>query len=50
MIAIIIVLDILHKNFNTTISNLFKVDDKSINQVQNILQSKKAKNINKQTI
>lgn len=49
-ITIVITLDFLHKDFNTTIISLLKIGDKIINQIQTILQSKKAKNISKKAI
>lgn len=48
--AILIAFNSLHKDFNTTIVSFLKIVDKKINQIQNILQSKKAKNISKQDI
>lgn len=48
MIAIMIVLDSLHKNFDTTRTNLLEASDKIIDQIQSILQSKKAKKISTQ--
>lgn len=50
MIAIVIVLDILNDNFDTITVSLLKTKNKIINQIQRILQSKEAKNINKQII
>lgn len=47
-IAIVIVFYSLHKDFDTTIISLLKIDDKTINQIESILQSKNAKNISKQ--
>ena len=47
MIAIVIALDSLYDNFNTTTANLLEVGNKTIDQIQSILQSKKAKNISK---
>ncbi len=48
MIVIVIALNFLYKDFNTTTVSLLKVGNKTIDQIQNILQSKKAKNISKQ--
>lgn len=45
--AIVIALDTLHDNFDTTIDSLLKTGDKIIDQIQSILQSKKVKNITK---
>lgn len=50
MIAIMIALDSLHKNFDTTIVSLLEASDKMIDQIQSILQSKKVKIISKQII
>ena len=47
-IAIVIALDSLHEDFNTTTASLLETGDKTINQIQSILQSKEAKNISKQ--
>ena len=49
-IAIVIALDSLHKDFDTTIASLLETGDKMIDQIQSILQSKKAKNISKRAI
>lgn len=49
-IAIVIILDLIHDNINTKISSLFKISDKSINKIQQILCSAKAKNLSKQAI
>ena len=47
-IAIVIALDTLYNNFNTTTASLvLKSGDKTIDQIQSILQSKEAKNISK---
>ena len=46
-IAIVIALDTLHDNFNTTTASLLESGDKTIDQIQSILQSKEAKNISK---
>lgn len=48
MIAIVIALDTLHDNFETIKTSLPESRDKTINQIQSILQLKKAKNISKQ--
>ncbi len=47
MIAIVIALDLLHKDFDTTTASLLETSDKIIDQIQSILQSKEAKNLNK---
>lgn len=47
-IAIVIALDSLHKNFDTITVSLLEIGDKTIDQIQSILQSKEAKNISKQ--
>lgn len=47
MIAIVIVLDILHDNFDLTISSLLETEDKTIDQIKSILQLKEVKNISK---
>lgn len=49
-IVIVIVLDTLHDNFNITTTSLLESRDKIIDQIQSILQSKKAKIISKQAI
>lgn len=49
IIAIVIALNSLHNNFDTITASLLKTGDKSIDKIQNILQSKEAKNINKHT-
>ena len=46
-IAIVIALDSLHDNFDMTNTSLLEAGDKTIDQIQSILQSKKAKNISK---
>ncbi len=46
-IAIVIILDTLYDDFETTITSLLESGDKIINQIQSILQSKEAKNISK---
>lgn len=48
-IAIVIALDTLHNNFDMTTTSLLKTGDKTIDQIESILQLKKAKNIRKQT-
>lgn len=48
IITIVIALNILYNNFDLITANLIKTGDKSIEQIQSILQLKKAKNINKQ--
>lgn len=47
MIAIVIALDSLHEDFDTTTASLLEAGDKTIDQIQSILQSKEAKNISK---
>lgn len=47
IIAILIVLDSLHKDFNTTIASLLEAGNKTINQIQSILHSKKVRNFSK---
>lgn len=47
IIAIIIALSFLHKDFDIITSSLLEVGDKSINSIQSILQFKKTKNITK---
>lgn len=49
-IVIIISLDLLHKNFKITTSSQFMMDDKTIDKIQKIFQSKEAKNLSKQVI
>lgn len=46
-IAIVIALDSLHEDFDTTIASLLETGDKTIDQIQSILQSKEAKNLSK---
>lgn len=41
--AIVFVFDYLHKDFHITIANILKLDNKIIDQIWNILQSKKKK-------
>ena len=47
IIAIVIALDTLHDNFNTTTTSLLESENKTIDQIQSILQWKEAKNISK---
>lgn len=47
-IVIVISFDILYNNFDSTTANLLEAGDKSIDQIQSILQSKEVKNISKQ--
>lgn len=47
VIAIVIALDSLHEDFDTTTASLLEAGDKTIDQIQSILQSKEAKNISK---
>lgn len=49
-IVIIIALDSLYNDFNIINVNLLKIKNEIINQIQSMLQLKKAKNISKQTI
>lgn len=49
MIAIIIILNTLYNNFDTTIARLLETKVKLIDQIQSILQLKEVKNISKQT-
>lgn len=49
-IAIVIALNSLHENFDTTIASFLETGDKTIDQIQSILQFKKVKNISKQGI
>ncbi len=48
-IAIVIALDTLHDNFDTTTASLLESGDNTIDQIQSILQSKETKNISKRT-
>lgn len=48
-IAIVIALDTLHNDFDTTTASLLEMGDKTIDQIQSNLQLKKAKNISKRT-
>lgn len=43
-------LDLLHKNFDTTTASLLETGDKIIDQIQKIFQSKKAKSLSKLAI
>lgn len=42
-IAIIIILNTLYSNFEATMASILKTRNKSIEKIQNIIQSKKAK-------
>ena len=46
-IAIVIALDSLHQDFDTTTASLLETGDKTIDEIQSILQSKEAKNLSK---
>lgn len=46
-IAIVIALESLHRDFDTTTASLLETGDKSIDEIQSILQSKEAKNLSK---
>ena len=48
-IIIVIALDTLHDDFDTVTTSLLKSRNKTIDQIQSILQSKEAKNISKRT-
>lgn len=48
-IAIVIALDSLHDDFDTTTASLLETGDKTIDQIQSILQWKEAKLISKRT-
>ena len=50
IITIVVVLDMLYNNFYTIIASLLETRNKMINEIQCILQSKKAQNINKYAI
>lgn len=50
IIVIVIGLNSLHSDFDTTIASLLETSYKMIDQIQSILQSKKAKNLSKQAI
>ncbi len=45
--AIVIALDFLHQDFDTTTTSLLETGDKTIDEIQSILQSKEAKNFSK---
>lgn len=47
MIAIVLTLNFLYEDFDTTIVSLLETDDKTIDKIQSILQSKKVKNFSK---
>lgn len=47
-IAIVIVFDLIYKDLNTKTSSLLETGDKTINKIQQILCSTKAKNLTKQ--
>ncbi len=47
-IVIVIVLDSLHEDFDTTIASLLETSGKTIDKIQSILQSKEVKNLSKQ--
>lgn len=47
-ITIVITLDSMHENFDTTNASLLKAGNKTIDQIQSILQLKEAKNLSKQ--
>lgn len=49
-IAIMIILDSLYEDFDTITVSLLETSNKTINQIQNILQSKEAKNLSKRAI
>lgn len=46
-IAIVVAFDTLHEDFDTTAASLMETGDKTIDEIQSILQSKEAKNISK---
>lgn len=48
-IAIVIALDTLHDDFDSTTASLLEAGDKSIDQIQSILQRREAKNISKRS-
>lgn len=50
MIAIVLALNFLYQDFDTTTVSLLETNDKTIDKIQSILQSKKVKNLSKQTI
>lgn len=47
-IAIVIMLNSLDKNFDTTIASHLEADDKLVYQIRSIFQSREAKNLSKQ--
>lgn len=49
-ITIMITLNSLHKDFDTTTASLLETENKPIDQIQSILQSKEVKNLSKQVI
>lgn len=50
IITIVIALDILYNDFDTTIASMLETGNKSINEIFTIIQSKEAKFKNKQAI
>lgn len=50
MVAILITFNSLHKDFDTSMASLLEANDKTIDQIQSILQSIDAKNISKGAI
>lgn len=50
IITIIIAFDLLYEDFDITIAGLLETDNKTIDQIQSILQLKKVKNLSKQAI
>lgn len=48
IIAIIIALDLIYQDFDTSTISILKTGKKSINKIYSILQSKEAKNLDKQ--
>lgn len=50
IITIIIAFDLLYEDFDITIAGLLEMDNKTIDQIQSILQLKKVKNLSKQAI
>lgn len=47
IIAIVIALDFLYQNCDTTTASLLETSDKTIDKIRSILQSKEAKNLSK---
>lgn len=47
MVEILIVLDLLHKDFDTNMASLLKANNKTIDQIKSILQSRDTKNISR---